>query len=325
MYHQFKPFARFPSKSKKEPLNIELWQPSPPHDILLIPLDKLKKCAIVNVIDVDSQYSQFDVGSKEERELAGVDNSLKKYYARRHYMFSRFDEGIQLDAESWYSVVAEPVSLWLQERMLNCGLPLETVFEPFSGVGGMAVHLAPVAKKKYHVNDICEDKIRMLRNNFGVYGVSPDKVDVTTQDFLDVKPFPADILLICPPWGGLDLAEYGWRPLDEFMKPQLSKILAHAAKFTKNIMLQMPKNTNLENLFTTVLEHFPGVGTCEIAKILFNGNPSQLFVFVGEEKWVGTAPPKIYDTLYKVFDCKTREDKDELKKWWKEEKGQVLQ
>jgi hypothetical protein len=37
------------------------------------------------------------------------------------------------------------------------------------------------------------------------------------------------------------------------MNPKLSDILNHAKKFSQNIMLQMPKNTNIENLLKVVI------------------------------------------------------------------------
>lgn len=67
-------------------------------------------------------------------------------------------------------------------------------------------------------------------------------------DFLNIEPFETDALIICPPWGGIDLSEYSYRDLDEIMNPKLSDIVNHALKFSKNVMLQLPKNTNIENL-----------------------------------------------------------------------------
>jgi hypothetical protein len=68
------------------------------------------------------------------------------------------------------------------------------------------------------------------------------------------------------------------------MNPKLSDIMNHALKFSKNIMLQMPKNTNIENLLKVFIE-------CEITpiltieKIMTNGKVSQLFIYVGDEKF----------------------------------------
>lgn len=36
-----------------------------------------------------------------------VGKSIKKFYLKRKFMFSKFDEGVKLDEESWYSVIPE--------------------------------------------------------------------------------------------------------------------------------------------------------------------------------------------------------------------------
>ena len=43
-----------------------------------------------------------------------VDN---KYWAQRKRLFSKFDEGIQLDKESWYSVTPEAIANHIARRM----------------------------------------------------------------------------------------------------------------------------------------------------------------------------------------------------------------
>lgn len=64
---------------------------------------------------------------------------LGSYLKRRQFLFSKFDEGIQYDEESLYSIIPESVSLYLKHRFKNSGI--RKICEPFSGVGGVAVHL----------------------------------------------------------------------------------------------------------------------------------------------------------------------------------------
>ena len=85
----------------------------------------------------------------------------------------------------------------------------------------------------------------MFKNNFKVYEKNQNSFKFFCSDFLKIQPFETDALIICPPWGGIDLSEYSHKDLDEIMNPKLSDILNHAKKFSQNIMLQMPKNTNI--------------------------------------------------------------------------------
>ena len=113
-----------------------------------------------------------------------------------------------------------------------------------------------------------------------VYGKQLSFLESYRQDFLKVKPFETDMLVICPPWGGINISEYSYRDLDEIMDPKLTEILSHALKFSQNILLQMPKNTNILNLVkvTSKLNMSPFIG---IEKIQTNGRDSQLFFYFG--------------------------------------------
>lgn len=92
----------------------------------------------------------------------------------------------------------------------------------------------------------------MLKNNLRVYGKGLNLLKILNKDALQIKPYPVDAVLICPPWGGMDITEYSHRDLDEIMNPKLSDILNHFKKFSKNMVIQMPKNTNLANLLKII-------------------------------------------------------------------------
>ncbi len=64
------------------------------------------------------------------------------------------------------------------------------------------------------------------------------------------------------------------------MKPALTDILKHALKFSKNMVLQMPRNTNIVNLMTKIAQvmKLPFV---QVDKIIVDNHLSQLFVYMG--------------------------------------------
>lgn len=45
------------------------------------------------------------------RHLRDLPYQVKKFYKRRHFLFSKYSQGIQLDTESWYSVIPEVIPL----------------------------------------------------------------------------------------------------------------------------------------------------------------------------------------------------------------------
>lgn len=84
---------------------------------------------------------------KEERLLTRFASRTKspypyvpnKYWGQRYRYFSRFDEGVGLDEEGWYSVTPEAIALHIAERVC-----CDVVVDPFVGCGGNAVQFALV-------------------------------------------------------------------------------------------------------------------------------------------------------------------------------------
>lgn len=46
-----------------------------------------------------------------------TDNHLKRYWQKRYYLFSKFDRGILIDDESWYSVTPEPMAKYIAQKI----------------------------------------------------------------------------------------------------------------------------------------------------------------------------------------------------------------
>jgi hypothetical protein len=46
----------------------------------------------------------------------------------------------------------------------------------------------------------------MLKNNLIVYGKSQNLLTIQNKDALKIKPYNVDAVLICPPWGGINIS-----------------------------------------------------------------------------------------------------------------------
>lgn len=68
---------------------------------------------------------------------------LQKYWNQRFRLFSKFDEGIKLDRESWFSVTPEAIAKHIAERC-QCDL----IVDAFCGVGGNTIQ-ASIHKFKF--------------------------------------------------------------------------------------------------------------------------------------------------------------------------------
>ncbi|KAE9545642.1 hypothetical protein AGLY_001185 [Aphis glycines] len=116
-----------------------------------------------------------------------------KYWAMRYMLFSKFNSGIQLDEESFYSVCPEVLSDHIAKRCEN-----NIVCDPFCGAGGNIIQLAMICKKVIAV-DIDPNKIRMARHNAEIYGVA-DKIEFIVGDIFLIYPkLKADVVFMSPP------------------------------------------------------------------------------------------------------------------------------
>lgn len=74
-------------------------------------------------------------------EIAG-DKSMFKYWYRRFMLFSRFDQGVRLDRESWFSVTPETVAAHTAQRC-KCDL----IVDAFCGSGGNTIQFAMTCER----------------------------------------------------------------------------------------------------------------------------------------------------------------------------------
>ncbi|KAL0966080.1 hypothetical protein UPYG_G00290630 [Umbra pygmaea] len=127
---------------------------------------------------------------------------LAKYWAQRYRLFSRFDEGIKLDHEGWFSVSPEKIAEHIALRVQD-GFHSELIIDAFCGVGGNAIQFALTGKRVLAI-DIDPVRLALARHNAHVYQVA-ERIDFVQGDFLQLAPrLRADVVFLSPPWGGPD-------------------------------------------------------------------------------------------------------------------------
>lgn len=93
-------------------------------------------------------------------------HTLSKYWDQRYRLFTRYDYGVQLDDESWFSVTPEAIAIDVAMKcrtLLNClSASHGVVLDCFCGVGGNAIALARQEMFVIAV-DIDYTKLSMLR------------------------------------------------------------------------------------------------------------------------------------------------------------------
>ncbi|XP_014274272.1 trimethylguanosine synthase isoform X2 [Halyomorpha halys] len=168
---------------------------------------------------------------------------LLKYWYKRYRLFSRFDEGIKLDEESWYSVTPEKVSSHTAERCC-----CDVMIDACCGAGGNTIQFAFTCERVIAI-DIDPQKIQLARHNAKVYGVE-DRIEFIVGDFMKLAPtLKADVVFLSPPWGGPDYASHPMYTLDRIMHPIGGEALyASAVSITPNVAMYLPRNVNADEI-----------------------------------------------------------------------------
>ncbi|KAH6831702.1 S-adenosyl-L-methionine-dependent methyltransferase superfamily protein [Perilla frutescens var. hirtella] len=177
---------------------------------------------------------------KKLKEKANVTPLVKKYWLQRYDLFSKYDGGIKLDEEGWFSVTPEVIAARQARRCTGASV----VIDAFAGVGGNAIQFAKVC---HHVVAIEIDpkKAALAFHNAKIYGVQ-DHIDFIVGDFFQLAPFlKGDVVFLSPPWGGPSYKAKENFTLD-LLKPKDGHSLFQVAQaITPNIIMFLPRNIDL--------------------------------------------------------------------------------
>jgi trimethylguanosine synthase len=165
-------------------------------------------------------------------------------------LFSRFDQGIKLDKESWFSVTPEAIADHIAARLVGLDENL-TIIDPFCGVCGNAIAFAKRDEVKLVVCvDVDLEKLKKAAWNARVYDIPNDKIVFIHSDAYtilsqynngsllpspsrendpesspliekgyrigqhELLPNKIDMVFLSPPWGGMDYLKVGKRNYD---------------------------------------------------------------------------------------------------------------
>ncbi|KAJ2944183.1 hypothetical protein O0L34_g18161 [Tuta absoluta] len=181
-------------------------------------------------------------------ELIG-EPKMVKYWKKRHSLFHRFDEGIKLDKESWFSVTPENVA-----RHIATKCTYDVVLDAFCGAGGNTIQFAKTSEKVIAI-DIDPLKIEMARHNATVYGVA-DRIEFIVGDFFELAPkLKADMVFLSPPWGGPKYSESYQYDIEAMLEPKpASELMRVAREINSNVALYLPRNTKTDQILALAQE-----------------------------------------------------------------------
>eukprot|EP00794_Sanderia_malayensis_P004666 gene4666-5275_t len=167
---------------------------------------------------------------------------ISKYWNQRYRLFSRFDEGIVLDKESWFSVTPEKIAEHIAQRC-RC----DVVIDAFCGAGGNTIQLAFECERVIAI-DIDAKKIELAKHNALIYGVA-DRIEFIVGDFMLLSPhLKADVVFLSPPWGGPEYSQAKVFDINTMIVPDGEAIFKLSRAITCNIAYFLPRNVNIEQV-----------------------------------------------------------------------------
>ncbi|XP_020584538.1 uncharacterized protein LOC110027433 [Phalaenopsis equestris] len=191
-------------------------------------------------------------------------DGLFKYWCQRYSLFSRFDEGIKLDEESWFSVTPEQIA---KHHAIRCSTGI--VVDCFAGVGGNAIQFA-MRNNNVIAIDVDPIKIDYAKHNADIYGVSA-RIDFIEGDFFKIaSSLKGDVAFLAPPWGGPSYCKqpiYDLRSLKPHDGFYLFKI---ASLIAPKVVMFLPRNVNINQLVELMRSVDPP-WNLEVEKNFLNG------------------------------------------------------
>ncbi|KAI8499355.1 Trimethylguanosine synthase [Branchiostoma belcheri] len=194
------------------------------------------------------------------------DPEMMKYWAQRYRLFSKFDHGIKMDREGWFSVTPEKIAHHIAERC-RCDL----IVDAFCGVGGNAIQFAFTCERVIAI-DIDPVKLECARHNADIYGVA-DRIEFLQGDYLRLAGgLKADVVFLSPPWGGPDYLTADVFDIKTMM------IFEKTKHITDNIAYFVPRNADVEQLVSL---SGPG-GKVEVEQNFLNRKLKTVTAYYGE-------------------------------------------
>jgi trimethylguanosine synthase len=149
---------------------------------------------------------------------------------------------MSFDEEGLSSFTPMPIGFQLARKIKS-----ETVFDCFSGVGGLAIAFA-CAGKRVHGIDLSHHRVQLATANAKLFNVE-EQVDFICADALTAlrNDLTGRAVVLDPPWGGTAYGELEYFKLNHF-RPDGLQLLSVAFKTQAEILMLLPKNFDMREL-----------------------------------------------------------------------------
>jgi trimethylguanosine synthase len=219
-----------------------------------------------------------------------------KYWNQRYSIFSKYDDGIQLDEESWYSVTHECIAKCIADKLKNY-----TVMDGFAGAGGNIIQFA--MNGQTIALEIDQSHINMLKNNAEIYGVNSNIKFIKGDFLVDAKSEgPLEVIFMSPPWGGPDYVKSKKYDLFATITPDITKIMQVCNDVTKNVVLYLPRTAHPAQI-VQLFKYMPNVERkIEFELFCVGSKVKTICCYMGEMNKIpsGVVSKSVLDKMIKI-------------------------
>ncbi|KAH7372940.1 hypothetical protein KP509_17G030300 [Ceratopteris richardii] len=235
-------------------------------------------CKASRVKSRAKKSAQYFIQLANQHVDAGtVSPMISKYWFQRFHLFSKYELGVKLDEEGWFSVTPEAIA---KQHALRCRQG-SVVVDAFVGVGGNAIQFALAG---HYVIAIDSDprRIEYAYHNAQVYGVA-DRIDFVLGDFFSVSSsISADVIFLAPPWGGPQYLDVDVYDILTMLQPKDGLTLLNLAhSIAPNIIFFLPRNVDINQL--SALQKMVSFScSCEVERNFLNGKLKAVTAYFGQ-------------------------------------------
>ncbi|KAG7192121.1 uncharacterized protein KQ657_002486 [Scheffersomyces spartinae] len=205
-------------------------------------------------------------------------DNCKKFWKKRYKLFSKFNEGIYMSSDMWFSVTPEAVALFTA-RLIREMLPeAEFILDVCCGAGGNAIQLATEFPHVVAI-DISQNNIISTIHNAEVYGIrdhiwciegdwiqmskSPNWLNQSIPHRKESIHHPFDFVFSSPPWGGNNYLRDTY-DLNMLQPLPLKPLIQLLSQYSTNFGMFLPRLLNTDQLSEVTKQLFGSEAKCRV-------------------------------------------------------------
>lgn len=216
---------------------------------------------------------------------------LKKYWKNRKHLFSKIDgDHIYMTSELWFSVTPEDIAKFLSQFVKACLPQARCILDVFCGGGGNSIQFAKLFPRVIGIDNNMEH-LYCTAMNSRAYNVEDHlwlRYGSWSQRFIKknaswLHKETIDCIFASPPWGGPQYLKANLYDLETMLVPMgITSLLETFKQLSDNIIIFLPRNSNLNQLSQATLKVFGPKAKCKVLYIKQNGFMKGILCMWGE-------------------------------------------